>query len=550
MHGGRGTARHALGLVVAASLAWSAGAVAMGASARPASGAVRSATGAMAVAQIAAAAATASAAAPELVRVDAGQLRGERVGDVIRFKGIPFAAPPVGPLRWRAPQPVAPWSGVREASTFGNACLQPPQRTPGDGLPVPMSEDCLYLNVWRPAGAAARLPVMVWIHGGSLVTGTASLPVSDGAALARRGVVLVSINYRVGRLGYFAHPALTREAADGGQLANYGLMDQVAALRWVRRNIAAFGGDPSRVTIFGQSAGALSVQALMASPPARGLFQRAIVQSGYYRGSYPRLYTTAPDGRRSAEQDGIEVLGAIGVRTDDVAVLRGLSSAQLQSLPPYDVNGARLTVDGTYVVEDLWTTFRAGRQAPVPLMIGATGQETPPLPPEFKAQFAKARAQFITAEDEPRLLPAYGDQETMDAHLAADMGFGAMMYSFAELHLAHGHPAYRYRFATLPEAARKTLKGLPHSGDLPYVFGNLDAARWQMAERDRAVSEAAMDYWVEFARSGRPSPKGRAPWPTASGDRIMLFGDDAATPQLDDRAGRYRAVAAVSDPRS
>lgn len=545
MRGATSGLRRLRGLVVVA-LAASVGAAAAGPHA-----VVTTAAGAVpASLSMTATAATATAAAPLLVRIDAGQLRGERAGDVIRFKGIPFAAPPVGPLRWRAPQPVVPWSGVREANTFGNACLQPPQRTPGDGLPVPMSEDCLYLNVWRPAGAAGRLPVMVWIHGGSLVTGTASLPVSDGAALARRGVVLVSINYRVGRLGYFAHPALTREAADGGKLANYGLMDQVAALQWVRRNIAAFGGDPARVTIFGQSAGALSVQALMASPPARGLFQRAIVQSGYYRGSYPRLFTTAPDGRRSAEQDGIAVLGAIGVRTDDVTVLRALSSAQIQSLPPYDVNGARLTLDGQYVVEDLWTTFRAGRQAPVPLMIGATGQETPPLPPEFKAQFAKARAQFITAEDEPRLLPAYGDQETMDAHLAADMGFGAMMYTFAELHRADGHPAYRYRFATLPEAARKTLQGLPHSGDLPYVFGNLEAARWPMQARDRAVSEAAMDYWVEFARSGRPAPQGRAPWPTVAGDRIMLFGDEAAVPQVDDRAGRYQAVAAVADPRS
>lgn len=253
-----------------------------------------------------AATAGAAAAASELVRIDAGHLRGARDGEVISFKGIPFAAPPVGALRWRAPQPVAGWSGVREAKSFGNACLQPPARSAADALPVPLSEDCLYLNVWRPARASARLPVMVWIHGGSLVTGTASIPVQDGAALARRGVVLVSISYRLGRLGYFAHPALTREAADGGKLANYGLMDQVAALQWVRRNIAAFGGDPARVTIFGQSAGALSVQALMASPPARGLFQRAIVQSGYYRGSYPRLSgvrrstTASPRSARSA----------------------------------------------------------------------------------------------------------------------------------------------------------------------------------------------------------------------------------------------------------
>ena len=545
MHAAAAVRGRARSLAVAMLMVVSGGALAAGAT-----GMHGNATAGATASTTVGAVAAATLAAPELVRIDSGQLRGEPVGDVVRFRGIPFAAPPVGALRWRAPQPVEAWSGVREAKAFGNACLQPAPRTSSAGLPVPLSEDCLYLNVWRPARAATRLPVMVWIHGGSLVTGTASEAVQDGAALARHGVVLVSISYRLGRLGYFAHPALTREAADGGRLANYGLMDQVAALQWVRRNVAAFGGDPARVTIFGQSAGALSVLALMASPPARGLFQRAIVQSGYYRGSYPRLSVTAPDGRRSAEHDGAAALAAIGVHTDDVAVLRGLSAAQLAALPPYDVNGARLTVDGKYVVEDLWTTFRAGREAPVPLMLGATGQETPPMPAEFRAQFAKARAQFITDADEPRLLPAYGDRETMDAHLAADMGFGAMMYVFGELHRAHGHPAYRYRFATLPESAAATLKGLPHSGDVPYVFGNLDAARGQMGARDRVVSDAAIDYWVEFARSGRPAPAGRAPWPTVAGDRIMLFGDDAATPQVDDRAGRYKAVAAVADPRS
>ena len=490
------------------------------------------------------------AASPGVVRVDSGRLEGTTTAGVVSFKGIPFAAAPVGPLRWRAPQPVAAWSGVRDATEFGNACLQPPPRATSPPLRVPVSEDCLYLNVWRPVQAKGRLPVMVWIHGGSLVTGTAAIAQYDGAALAHRGVVLVSINYRLGYPGFFAHPALTREAADGGRLANYGLMDQIAALQWVKRNIRAFGGDPSRVTIFGQSAGALSVEALLASPPARGLFRRAIVQSGYYRGSYPRLADRAPDGRRPAEQDGIAALKAIGVDTDDVAVLRGLTSVQLQALPPHGVSGALPALDGQYVIEDLWTTYRAGREAPVPMILGATGQETPPLPPEVRAQFRGALAAFISSEDEARLLPAYGGQEGLDLSLSADFTFASMMRSLGRMHLANGHPTYRYRFATLPESAAATLKGLPHSGDLPYVFGTLDDAPWKMAARDRAVSAAAMDYWVEFARSGRPAPKGRPAWPSAADDQIMLFDNDGAQPQLDDRAGRYQALSEIVDPRS
>jgi para-nitrobenzyl esterase len=490
------------------------------------------------------------AASPERVRIDSGELQGEATAEVVSFKGIPFAAAPVGPLRWRAPQPAPSWDGVREAKTFGNACLQPPPRPTSQALRAPLSEDCLYLNVWRPRQAKGPLPVMVWIHGGSLVTGASSVATSDGAGLARRGVVLVSINYRLGYLGYFAHPALTREAADGGRLANYGLMDQVAALQWVKRNVAAFGGDPSRVTIFGQSAGALSVQALLVSPPARGLFQRAIVQSGYYRGSYPRISTPAPDGRAPAEQEGVRVLKAIGVETDDVATLRGLGAAQLLALPPHDINGARPAVDGQYVTEDLWTSYRLGRQAPVPVIFGATGQESPPLPPDMRAQFRSALLQFITPEDEAKLLSAYGGQEGIDLSLSSDFGFAAAMRSLGQLHLAAGHPTYRYRFATLPAAATPKLKGLPHSGDLPYVFGTLDTAPWKMEARDRAVSEAAMDYWVEFARSGRPAPRGRPAWPSAAGDRIMLFDDDGARPQLDDRAARYQALAEIVDPRS
>jgi para-nitrobenzyl esterase len=486
---------------------------------------------------------------PEAAQVDSGALQGVLEGDVAVFRGIPYAAPPVGALRWRAPQPVAAWSGTRVATSFGNACLQPlrPLEPP---LRAAISEDCLYLNVWRPARARRPLPVMVWIHGGSLVTGAASIATYDGANFARRGVVLVSINYRLGHLGYFGHPALTRAGADGGRLANYGLMDQVAALEWVRRNVAAFGGDPRRVTIFGQSAGALSVELLMASPEARGLFQRAIVQSGYWRGPFRRIASRAPDGRKSAEEDGVAALRAIGIHHADAAALRRLTEAQLQALPPLGPNGGIPALDGRYVVEDLWTTWRAGRQAPVPLLAGATGQETPPLTPEVRAQFRAVLAPFIAPPDEARLLPAYGGQSALDDHLSADFTFAATMYSLANLHLAQGHPAWRYRFATLPADAARTLQGLPHSGELPYVFGTLEASRWKMAPRDRAVSAAAMDYWVEFARSGVPAPNGRPAWPQAGDDRIMLFDDAGARPEADERAARYRAMAEIVDPKS
>jgi para-nitrobenzyl esterase len=491
-----------------------------------------------------------SLAAVDVVRLDSGTVRGASSADTVSFKGIPYAAPPVGALRWRAPQPVPHWRTERAATQFGNACLQPPPGAGERALGAAVSEDCLYLNVWRPAKARGRLPVMVWFHGGSLTRGAASLTVYDGAALARRGVVLVSVNYRVGYPGFFAHPALSREAADGGRVANYGLMDQIAALQWVQRNIAAFGGDPRRVTVFGQSAGAFSVQAMLLSPQARGLFHRAIVQSGYYRGSYPRLASTAPDGKQAAEQDGVELLRAIGIEASDVPVLRGLTSAQLQSLPPHGVSGGIPVIDGRYVVEDMWTSLRAGRVAAVTLMIGATDQETPRLPPAVMQQFRRITAAFMTPQDDARLEAAYGGAAAYEQHMISDFTFAAMLRSFAQFHRAQGHPTYRYRFAVLPEAAAASHAGLPHSGELPYVFGNLDASPWPVGARDRAVSDAAMDYWVEFARSGVPAPRGRPAWPVDDAERIMLFDNDGARPVVDDRAPRYRALAEVVDPRS
>ena len=491
-----------------------------------------------------------TAAASHSVRVDGGRLRGVVHEDVVIYKGIPYAAPPLGALRWRAPQPPRPWSGVRVASEFGNACLQERARGPEPSMGAPLSEDCLYLNIWRPARANGKLPVMVWIHGGALTRGAASIATTDGTTLARRGVVLVAINYRVGYLGFFAHPALTREAADGRRIANYGLMDQIAALQWVQSNISAFGGDPQRVTIFGQSAGGLSVEALLVSPAAKGLFHRAIVQSGYYRGSYARIAERAPDGRDSAESDGIAVLKTIGVETSDVDVLRHLSTQQLNRLPPHGVSGAIPAIDGRYVTEDLWDSLRRGHMAAVPLMVGATSQETPALPPASRTQFEAIMRKFISPDEQERLLPTYGGSEMLDLCLSSDFTFASLLRSMAMIHLANGHAAYRYRFATLPDEAALTLKGLPHSGELPYVFGTLGTSRWKIGERDRAVSEAAMDYWVEFARSGTPAPHDRPAWPSAAGEQIMLFDNDGARPQTDDRSVRYRALSDIIDPRS
>jgi len=308
--------------------------------------------------RVAQADARADSLASDPIHIEAGTLQGVTSGDVTSFRGIPFAAPPTGALRWRAPQPVVPWSGILAADHFGSACLQVDAKAVfAAGLAQP-SEDCLYLNVWRPTaapaakGVAGLLPVMVWIYGGALLNGTASLPLYDGAQFARRGVVLVSFNYRLGRFGIFAHPALTREAADGGRIANYGLMDQIAALAWVRRNIRAFGGDPQRVTIFGESAGAASVDVLMIARAARGLFQGAIAESGYGRGNFARLSSVAPDGKPPAEQEGVALMKAVGVDTDDADRLRAVPAADLLAKANYTLDFGFI-LDGKILTSDL-----------------------------------------------------------------------------------------------------------------------------------------------------------------------------------------------------
>jgi para-nitrobenzyl esterase len=465
-----------------------------------------------------------AAPAPRQVAVTGGAVEGDAAIGVLSFKGIPFAAPPVGPLRWRAPQPVAAWSGVRPALRYGADCLQSP--FPGDAAPLGVSsaEDCLYLNVWRPAEAArGKLPVMVWIYGGGFVNGGSSPSIYDGSAFARKGVVLVSFNYRLGRFGFFAHPALTKEAA-GAPIGNYGYMDQIAALKWVKANIAAFGGDPDNVTLFGESAGGGSVLALMTSPLAQGLFQKVIVESGGGRGGLMPLRRIGQDlpGLPSAESIGVAFARSVGVEGTDAAalqalrgvpgdqVVQGLNMGTMNS-PTY-VGGPLL--DGQVVVEAPDEAVRGGRYAKVPMMIGANSNEIgfsaePDKPALFKTFGANAaRAQQLYDPD--------GKWEFRS--LAVVVGSDRLMVEparyMARLMAERGHPTYAYRFSYVAESKRGEWAGAPHATEIPYVFDTARAAYGdKLTPADTATAEAANSYWVSFAKTGAPGSAKGVTWP-------------------------------------
>ena len=498
------------------------------------------------------AAASAGAANYETVKIDTGTLQGVVAGQVESFKGIPFAAPPIGPLRWRAPQPAAPWQGIRKADRFGNVCV--PANDEMDNFPArpPVSEDCLSLNVWRPAGAAAKLPVLVWIHGGGLTAGSSAYPVYNGEAFAKRGIVFVSMNYRLGSLGFFAHPALSKENADGGRLANYGLMDQVAALEWVKRNIAAFGGDPGKVTIFGESAGGASVNMLMAIPSARGLFQAAMAESGYGRKPFKHLDTIASGDKTSAEQDGVAAMQSIGVATDDPAVLRAIPADKVKmTADPY--TGSMFMIDGKVVTQDLWDVFREGKEAPVPFVIGANSLETPPPTgpkPAYAAKFEELAARYLKPDEHGLLVAAYGGKENLEENISSDLGFGEEARALALLHVKNGQPAYRYRFSIVADALKGKVNGAVHASELPYVFNTLSSARWKMDAHDQKLADIMTDTWVAFAKNGTPNAKGLARWEQAKDDKIMNFTDEGPKPMVDPRAAALEALARLVDDRS
>lgn len=477
-----------------------------------------------------------SADVSPVVRIGQGALVGRTEGGIAAFKGIPYAAPPVGPLRWREPQPPVSWPGMRDATAVGPICVQPlAGGDPGVG-PLPMSEDCLTLNVWSPEDRDAPLPVMVWIHGGALINGSGTAVLYDGAALARRGVVVVTINYRLGRLGFFAHPALSAEAGGEGLVGNYGLADMVASLEWVRGNIAAFGGDPGNVTVFGESAGGAAVLRLMIVEPAQGLFHRAVVQSGLGREEGTLVYR-GRDDRPSLEDRGVAFAEGLGLVDATVDQLRALPAGALLTPPPGFYGGDLLVIDdydgGGLVGEDVEPAFAAGLQAPVPLIIGTNSDEFGGIRPGDMSPWREIDA-ALTGAERSALTASYGGADGYDTGVVSDLAFNEPARRLARLHARAGHPTWLYRFDVVAAAMPGVLSGAPHASERPYVFDTLSTVAWPVGERDRQAATVMADYWTGFAKTGDPNGGGRPIWPEyrAMPGQLLMFSNDgpAAAP--------------------
>src|SRR5262245_47523662 len=470
---------------------------------------------------------TRSATDRPVVTVDTGQLRGVVKDAVASFRGIPYAAPPTGNLRWRAPQAPAKWSGIRDVENFGNDCVQ------HRAYDMPQSEDCLFLNVWAPAaavGSSTRLPVMFWIYGGGLSYGSAAWPWYDGAAFARQGVVLVSINYRLARFGFFAHPALSAEEKSAA-VGNFGFMDQIAALQWVRRNIAAFGGNPSDVTIFGESAGGRSVNALLVSPLSNGLFQKAIIESGAGRTGMRHIRENRP-GLISAESMGVDFAKSAGLTNATADALRALPTDVVRgpvgnTPPPF----SNAMIDGRLIVEDFADTYRKGAHHQVPLMIGANSAEfgtgAAPDPDVFFKSLGAIKDKATPLYD------GYGTREPryVAMEMTSDMGMVNGTRFVARLIAASGKPVYLYHFGYVSQTGRKTIPGARHASELVYVFDTPGSRTTRsqppsdVADADRKVAKQMNAYWANFAKTADPNGAGLPRWSAynATTDNVLEF---------------------------
>ncbi len=456
-----------------------------------------------------------------IVSTPAGDLEGRREGTLRVFKGIPYASPPVGEARWRAPTNMPRWTDVRQAKDFGPACIQP---TPGDsGIYSndlrPTSEDCLTLNIWTPADAF-RAPVFVWIHGGALLGGSSKEAMYDGARLAAHGIVVVSINYRLGVLGYLAHPELSAESPLGIS-GNYGLLDQIEALRWIKRNIGAFGGDPSKVTVAGESAGGLSVMYLMASPDARGLFSKAIAQSAYMI-STPEL-TQNRFGAPSAEETGTKLAAAL--HATNVAALRAMDAQALTDAAAAAYFAPFGVVDGHVLPRQLVDVFDRGEQARVPLLAGFNSGEirsltflAPPAPASPAEYERIIRERYGDLADAfLRLYPGSNLHESILA-TTRDALYGWTAERLVTQQAALGLPSFLYLFDHgYPSADAAGLKGF-HASELPFVFGTLTRTppRWPKipdTAQETALSAAMLDYWSSFVRNAVPRAANQPDWP-------------------------------------
>jgi para-nitrobenzyl esterase len=481
------------------------------------------------------------------VLLDSGKITGVHSAldpDVLVFKGIPYAAPPVGELRWKPPQSVKLWKGVRDGSQFGAICPQPKSRIISLSESAKMSEDCLYLNVWTPAKRPKAVrPVMVWIHGGGNINGSGSSPLYDGTALAKKGVVLVTINYRLGPFGFFAHPLLSKES-EHGVSGNYGILDQIAALKWVRKNIRPFGGDPGRVTIFGESAGGMNVNILMASPLAKGLFHRVISESGtalrrnrHLREPWYGQEPMEKQGERLAKELGLadapdplkalRALPAEKIIADTKPVLGELSGGG---------NQFNFVVDGWVIPDEIQTIFDQGKQNDVPLIVGANADEGTLFFSQSRVKSVDGYCLVVktlfgsTADD---VLAMYPVNDPSEIRKALANVFGDSWFVAPARALARGmgtvkSKAYLYHFTMKPAGQIGEALGATHGSEIYYVFDNLRLGLSPPNEGRLALAKSMGAYWVQFAKTGNPNAKGLAPWPayTEDDDQHLEFGTE------------------------
>jgi para-nitrobenzyl esterase len=483
-------------------------------------------------------------AAKVALKIDQGVLNGETEDDVQVFKNIPYVAAPIGDLRWRAPQPGPVWTGARDATEFGPVC--PQNQHPSAFIPkLPYAEDCLSLNVWSPnTTSATKLPVMVWIYGGAFVTGGSAIPLYDGTDLAKRGVVIVSFNYRLGELGFLAHPALASEHTSDEATGNFGLLDQIAALKWVQKNIAAFGGDPNNVTIFGESAGGMSVNDLMVSPMARGLFTKAISESGLGFNTIPTL----AQAERASSDWGTQM----GVTGSDAAALAKLRALKVDDILKHRAadkaeGGVTPFMDGKVLTGEMSVQFAKGEIAKVPYIAGSNSNEATlakaigvdPVKDLDKFGGALAKAHAVYEADGKLTDEEFGRQ-----------AFGDRLFTAAAQTLAgfvdkSGSPARVYHFAYIADHFRGQVPGVGHGGEIPFVFGfrGLGFFANFVSDLDRKTAQQMGDYWTNFAKTGDPNGAGLPAWPTFSNSaRETLVVDDTTKAVTDFRRGQVKLM--------